>query len=72
MRIPGFTAERAISERKAVWKGTTTIAAHGAESRIVPQFCFTHPGGYYTTCCYCWSEFGGGCYCHTLPRYVLQ
>jgi hypothetical protein len=67
MRLPGFTAERAVSERNSIWGVAAPASAKMSDSKIIPQFCFQHPGGY-TTCCYC--DPYAGCYCFPIHHPV--
>jgi hypothetical protein len=70
MRIPGFTAEAGLHRTATAWRTGGAMAADGLRSRIVPQFCIGHfgySGGYYITCCNCFSELG--CVCTTRRLY---
>jgi len=60
--MPGFTAEASLyttAERYRLPYFSTSVAASG---KVLPQICFSNEGG--TTCCNCWGDGYGGCYCH--------
>ena len=69
MRMPGFTAETALYRTAARWRAEGAAAAGGGELRVTPQYCYTSPGGNYTTCCYCAY---GYCFCNTIRHHVLM
>jgi hypothetical protein len=69
--MPGFTAEASLARTAALWNTEGAVPVAAREARVVPQFCFVQPGGYYATCCVCAPGYGCWCASHRLIHTLM-
>jgi hypothetical protein len=65
IHMPGFNAEASLYTTKERYRGAYFSASVADSDKVLPQFCTTNDAGV-TTCCDCFAELGGFCFCHHL------